>query len=354
MLAYYFIPAIIFLGVITSYEDIKSGKIRNKWVLGAVAFSFAAYLFLFLGKNITLNEVYLSLINFAIAIAFSFLLWNFKFWSAGDGKLFIAYSALIPAAVYPAPFISFFPAFDMFVNVVVLFFIYLIAKNIFIIPPKTIKKALAGSLKKFPELLISIFAVSWFARLIGGSFATGSIFYSFVLYAAVYAVADLAITKTLSLLRIKKIRPLHIYLALIAIRIIFGFNGVLNLDFIIGILISAVLYSFLLRTVYKIVSENTVKNIPVLMLREGDIVCNKESKKEKGFSTPCAEGLTAEEVKKIRAFCKKKRIKTVPVAETAPFAPAMFAGVAITLIFGNIANLIYLLSYIFQMLWGLF
>ena len=353
MIAYYFLPAIALLGILTSYEDIKSGKIRNRWVISAIAFAFAMYLFLFLGKQIMIGEIYLNLISFAVSAAFAFLLWNFRFWSAGDGKLFIAYSALIPASLYSGILIGFFPAFNLFVNVIVLFFIYLLAKNIVFIPLKKIRKALAENLRNFPAVLISIFSVSWIARLIGGNFNLGSMVYSLVLYAAVYAVVNLAITKALLSLKVKKIREIHIYLALIGLRLIFDLNTVLNINFIFSVILSAVLYSFLLRTVYNIVSENTVKSIPVLRLKAGDIVCNKEGKKA-NFSTPCPEGLAAEEVKKIKAFCRKKGIKKVPVAETVPFAPAMLAGVIITLAFGNIANLIYLLGYILSLLKGLF
>lgn len=353
MIEYYFLPVLAVLGIITSYEDVKFGKIRNLWVASAIVLSFFIYLILFLNKQVSAGEIYLTIINFLIAIVFSFVLWNFKFWSAGDGKLFIAFCALIPAGLYSMPFVNFFPSFNMFVNAIVLFFVYLIVKNIFIVSHKKIKKAFYENLINFHVVLISIFSVSWIAKLVGGSLNLENIFYSFVLYAAVYAVVNLLITKTLSHFKIKKIKPIHIYLVLILFRAIFDLKGMINLNFIISIIVSAVLYSFLLRTIYNFISENVVKNTSFLKLKEGDIICNKEGKTEK-FSTPQPEGLTAKEVKKIKAFCKKNGIKTVPVAETTPFAPAMFAGVITTLVFGNIANLIYLLGYIFKIIWGLF
>jgi hypothetical protein len=354
MIAYYFLPAIVFLGIITSYEDFKLGKIRNKWVLGAIAFAFFIYLLLFLNGQISGKEIYLTAINFLMAIAFSFVLWNFRFWSAGDGKLFICYCALIPAGLYSAPFVNFFPSFNLFVNTIVLFFAYLTARNILVIPRRKVGKAFYESLKKFPETLVSILSVSWIARLVGGNLNLGSMIYSFVLYAGVYAAVNLLVTKTLSHFKINKIKPIHMYLALIVLRVFFDSKSMLDLNFIISIIASAVLYSFLMRTVYNMLSENVVKTTPILELKAGDILCNKEGKKGRGFSTPQPEGLTAEEIKKIRAFCKKKKIKTVPVAETTTFAPAMLAGVIITLVFGNIANLIYLLGYAFKMLWWLF
>ncbi len=140
MLIYYFLPIIISLAIITSYEDIKIGKIRNKWILTALIFSFFINLFLFLTNNITGKEIIDLSINFGITIIFAFVLWNFKFWSAGDGKLFIAYASLIPVIFYSAPFINIFPSFNLFINTIIPFFIYLLIKKIYVVPKNKIKK----------------------------------------------------------------------------------------------------------------------------------------------------------------------------------------------------------------------
>ena len=47
MLIYWFLPMILLLGIVTSYEDIKFGKIRNKWIILALAYSIAANIALF-------------------------------------------------------------------------------------------------------------------------------------------------------------------------------------------------------------------------------------------------------------------------------------------------------------------
>ena len=39
-----FLPAILFLGATTSYEDIKHGKIRNKWIISAIVYAAIVYI----------------------------------------------------------------------------------------------------------------------------------------------------------------------------------------------------------------------------------------------------------------------------------------------------------------------
>lgn len=41
MLIYWFLPMVLFLGIITSYEDIHSGKIRNKWIIAGFVYVIA-------------------------------------------------------------------------------------------------------------------------------------------------------------------------------------------------------------------------------------------------------------------------------------------------------------------------
>ena len=38
------LPVIIILGIVTSYQDIKFGKIKNKWISLALIYSFMAML----------------------------------------------------------------------------------------------------------------------------------------------------------------------------------------------------------------------------------------------------------------------------------------------------------------------
>ena len=103
MLIYWFLPIILFLGVITSYEDIKYGKIRNKWIILGLIYLVVVYIILFLVYNIyNLNVTYLYflLINGTLALLAGFLIWYICLWTAGDAKLFFVYALLIPPLAF--------------------------------------------------------------------------------------------------------------------------------------------------------------------------------------------------------------------------------------------------------------
>ena len=93
----YFLPAIILLGLITSYEDIKFGKIRNKWIVFSLCYTFIVYLILisyyYFNSMLSLGYLIELLTNFIFVVLIGFGFWYFKLWTTGDGKLFIAFAA---------------------------------------------------------------------------------------------------------------------------------------------------------------------------------------------------------------------------------------------------------------------
>lgn len=146
-----FLPIILFIGIVTSFEDFKFGKIRNKWIL----FGFFYWLILFCAFfiwNLSFDGIfdYLSLnfkstslivfeysylfsviINGFVAIVFVFVLWEFGIIAAGDAKLFWLYSLLVPFTYYWKTYLPFFPSIVLFVNTFVIVIIYLFIISIF-------------------------------------------------------------------------------------------------------------------------------------------------------------------------------------------------------------------------------
>ncbi|MBM3245851.1 MAG: hypothetical protein FJZ13_00775 [Candidatus Omnitrophica bacterium] len=118
---------IVFIGLITSYEDIKSGKIRNKWIIIGLLFGL-----LISGLNAAFKEMYpgIMLPNISIAVLVAYLLWKFGLWSAGDGKLFIAYSLLMPLLRYKEIYFNYFPAFTLLLNIFLPATLFLFSKAI--------------------------------------------------------------------------------------------------------------------------------------------------------------------------------------------------------------------------------
>ena len=101
---WFLFPGIIYLGIISSYTDIKYGKIKNRDVVIGIAYALAVYLGLavYAAAAGGVNYLYFAELgtNAIFALLAAFGLWNYKIWSAGDGKLFFAFALLVPLGVY--------------------------------------------------------------------------------------------------------------------------------------------------------------------------------------------------------------------------------------------------------------
>ena len=118
---FYFLPMILFLGLVTSYTDIIYGKIKNKHVLIGMIYAIIVNIALiiyykFIGE-INQGYVYELITNAFFSVAAGFILWNLGIWSAADGKLFIAFSLLIPLDVYEFGYEKFFPGMIFLTNI---------------------------------------------------------------------------------------------------------------------------------------------------------------------------------------------------------------------------------------------
>lgn len=132
-----FLPVILFIGFITSFEDFKEYKIKNKWIIFSLVYSFSVYLFVFILNHFNLLSSYLIFsfdkwcINFVISSLVAYLLWYFKMWGAGDAKLFICYVALIPIGQYSKVYFSYyFASFLLLAVIFVLATVFLTVKTV--------------------------------------------------------------------------------------------------------------------------------------------------------------------------------------------------------------------------------
>ena len=133
------LPVLITICFIVVYEDFKEGKIKNKWIKwgllwgAGVYFSFFLFSLLhyFFPKFFSFNLYFLSfsylvkvLVNTLIASVLSFSFWYFKFWSAGDAKLFILVSFLFPLKYYWRSYLHWFPSFSLLINIFLPAFVF--------------------------------------------------------------------------------------------------------------------------------------------------------------------------------------------------------------------------------------
>ena len=378
----YFLPAILALGVITSYQDIKIGKIRNKWIITALAYACAAYIGLITYTHFTagIREHYIIelVTNMLFAIGIGFGVWYFGIWTAGDGKLFIAFAALIPLSSYSLGYQEWIPSITLLINIFVPASLLLIIFILFKMKKKDIKNVLKSFLKQFfqPRQLLNsviyLFAIFWIMQILLSSIGLGnSYFLRFILTIGAFV----AIQKKLGN------KTLYIMLAISLARFAID-KSIYSLSFLIDLLLLLLIWkfiqSFLTGSTTKLGQEIFAQDIDINKLKPGMVLSEIIEKKGKineeelntlkkkdgtevikykgeyyiknrkssitqnNYIDEEAEGLTTRQISKISELGFKK----IRVSQTMPFAPLIFLGVILTIIAkGNILILIQKLLY---------
>lgn len=140
-----FLPVILSIGIITSYQDFKTSRIKNQWIIGGLIYAVFVYLsgwalYAFSSTvNITLLKTGISIllwnfdrwcINLAVGSITAYLLWHYKMWGAGDAKLFICYCALIPSSQYSKVYLNYYYAsFLLLMTIFIPATIYLLVRS---------------------------------------------------------------------------------------------------------------------------------------------------------------------------------------------------------------------------------
>lgn len=162
LLDFLFLPALFLIGIITAWQDLKKGKIKNKWIIFGLVWGLSCY-FLLLVVNLIIGKGLLalsylgeSLINSVIALIVGYLLWRFNFWAAGDAKLFFVFSLLLPLKYYQHSYLPYFPSFTLLINVFFFVFIFLVIHS-FLFTIKFLSKKLLISPKKNLESFLLFF-----------------------------------------------------------------------------------------------------------------------------------------------------------------------------------------------------
>ena len=370
-------PAILILGVITSYEDIRFGKIRNKWIIFALICSFITYAALigfYLSKGGIRSEYLIELgTNFLFSIVVGFGLWYMNVWTAGDGKLFIAFCALIPLSVYSWGYQKWIPSFTLLTNIFIPALLIMIVFMLFKAKMKDVKKVSIGFLNEFFKLkqlinsIMVLFAIYWVTQILLSLIGLGNNY-----------LLNIVLTMILMSIAQKKLKNkvLYFMLAISLIRLIIDksiYTSSFLINFLILLFIWKFIRSFLQGSLSKLGQEIFAAKIDTDILKPGMVLSETIEKKGKitkeelgilkkqmnikiiehkgdcyilkpksdmnldNFLEEEAEGLTKEQINKTKTL----GIKKIKVSQTVPFAPFMFMGVILTIIIkGNILILI--------------
>lgn len=353
MLVYWFLPMILFLGIITSYEDIKFGKIMNKWVLLAILYGVIVNALLFSLKYYNSGYLIKFLINGLASLTIGFVVWYANLWTSGDAKLFFAYSLLMPLSVHKYGNVPYFSSINIFINTFSPLFVFFIFLLLF----KTNLRQKIFYLKKSFEpkknfqLLIFLFAFMGLINLFFSIFKITPNFFSATIFLF------------LSVMILERIFHTKLFITIFAIailRLIFDKTAysLANLKFLFFIwILFIILRLFFLNMGYDLLT----KEVDVNLLKRGMIPAEKvyfkngrykkesilyfslfsylyeKTKGKKYVFESAAEGLSNKDIQKLKKLGKKLGFEHLRIHQTLPFAPFLFAGVLLTILFqGNL------------------
>ncbi len=359
---YLFLPAILLLGAVVSYEDIKIGKIRNKWVVLGALVALLLWLGLYLFKVVSLNYVMLVFVYSLAALGIGFFIWFIGLWSAGDAKLYFAFSLLIPLSSYR--YSEGFPFITLLANIILPIFVFLVVKiliksswNQKLIVVKGILRP-----KRLGGFVLVIFSLVWIS---GYLFHLINIRPNYVFN----IIAIMGLNKLLGELlkykffKEKKITVTKFLMVICILRVVFEYQLILTWVFWKSFLLLTMGYA-LIRMFISDLEGIFSKKIDVRNLKEGDVLAEmitkngeKKTISDFGYSQMGQKdslfeldysGLKENEIKMIKKLYKRKKLmfKNILMQETMPFAPFIFLGALLTLMLkGNVVVVLMLFFY---------
>ncbi len=151
-----FLPVLLILLAIFSWQDYKTGKINNRYLLVGFLWGAAVLALLALWSLVarpasifwyekiaqisgdqarpifTVSFSYLLkvLINLALTVFLSFAFWRWKIWKAGDAKAVILVSLLLPLKYYQKSALIAFPSAALFLNIFLVALIWILIKKV--------------------------------------------------------------------------------------------------------------------------------------------------------------------------------------------------------------------------------
>jgi hypothetical protein len=205
--------------------------------------------------------VFQLITNICFAIVIGYAFWNSGTWTAGDGKLFIAYAFLVPLTEYSNGYIAFFPSMVLLINAVVPFSIYMLIRLTFFTTIKQKRKIVKDiRLKQIGGLLIALFGLSWVSNL----------FFLFIGIPANFFMSLFVILTLMALTKkIFKKRDKYVLIIFALFRIFFDYDFILTLEFLRQFLVLALSFLILRFFFLGLSFEVFTKNVLIDDLKKG-------------------------------------------------------------------------------------
>jgi hypothetical protein len=406
ILDFLFLPVIIFIGAITSYEDSRIGIVRNKWIKFGFFWGVGTILLLLLysffakelshfffstlankpdeNKIFTIFPSYLfkQLANAATALLIAFVMWKRRVWAAGDAKLFFIFALLLPLKYYQKSYFPLFPSFVLLINIFMPIFCYFMLRagwgSLKMLIKKVKKETVAQEkpLKKNEEIkqeklgkfnflssmkVVSIILLLFMTiKLIPNEFFQKYLLIDAAMFQAAILIAMIAFgSKFIKFISQKKVLVVVIVFFIVALLNSSTINNLadfcqLFFQMLFMFLIFMVIFSLFNRVLNFYIEEEGTKRIKREELVSGVFVdeeiigqLKKDEKLANGnFEATYLEGLNQKQVDMVKTWLRKKDQKQIKTYISFPFVVWMFGGVVITFILqGSLLN--FLLPWVF-------
>lgn len=360
-----FIPAVFFIGIVTSYQDIKFGKIRHKWIGMGLIYSLSGYLLLYLLSVLkivdyrSINYSYLQelFINGFISIITAYVLWKLGIWAAGDAKLFIVYALLIPLDYYSRSYFPHFPSFALLLNIFLPIFLFILLMAFMQALKLGVERLINYSRRKnspppakewYGKLILKIKG-NW-QKIVGGLVSYALMFLGLQILMSrlrlnpIWVIISIiaisrVITKGVKNNRKVLLSAGIVLLAWLGYQILYRhdllsialiFKNVIRLMLVFGIA-NGILNLYIKYTQVRTIGIDELK--PMMLLSdEGIKGFQRELKDYKGaLGTIYPDGLSEGQTELIKKIYLEKGYKTIEVYRTFPFAIWIFLGALLTL-----------------------
>lgn len=353
---------IVVFGFISTYTDFRRKIVRNKLILVMLATALIVNSYELIMNPSLWGIVSTYSYNLVFAIFVGLLIWYINIWPAGDAKLFMAYSALLPLSLFNAlgnPFLSFDLLINTFVPVFLVMFIMVLIRS----TRKDVKESIKVAFDPY-TLFITVLVILGFLWFFMGLLRLFGIPGNYLIYVIIlFAVME-------GLNKIVPYNTEYFYLLMVLLRLVLDYQSMFTLTSLYYVV--SIMFAYIILRYFVIdlgfrgltVSKNIDDLEPGMSPAEG-IVKGKEKdvkySKEKiiFFSIPhmlrksmikgeyvhsvSLSGLTKNDIKKIKSLREKGEIKfsSILVHTTIPFALFLFLGIVMTILFqGGFVNFI--------------
>ena len=325
---------IILLGIYVCYTDIKKGVVENKAIAVAGTVSIVLnciYYALFAGQFLRLY-----LFNLAVITALAILLYAGHFWAAGDSKLLICMTSLIPGRVYDPDGLR-IPGLTYVIIIFLIAYMFIVIESVIAwIKGKKTYYRKHTSIRNIPSIAIdyaaAFFLLSTLSLIWAGVFKDfyreNQLVFSLLNIVLIVFVADSKVMKR---------KPVLIALAalFILLSIMRGFSGQINLK-VLGRNYLIVVLALLLRyfvSGYNYQEIQTYEAAPGMVLAYSTILMFYGSNVKNlphSTSEDMRDRLTIEQAEAVRRWGNSKKGKeSIIIVRKIPFATFIVIGIVI-------------------------